>query len=89
MKYKSKVMLINKSSFESFLNTKDGENLTRLGLKTRITNSYAQKLVKFFEENHLISTKKIGRDRIITLTQKGKELQLNLFKIKELLGESY
>lgn len=56
-----------------------GSSISNLSKKTSITYSHMTKLIKKFNLGGLISTEKIGRERIIILTKKGKRAR-DLFK---------
>jgi len=63
-------------------NIKDGDYITIVGKKTRITFSHTIKIINEFEEHKLITIKKEGRLKLIFLTTLGEELQ---YKIKDII----
>lgn len=56
--------------------------ISSLAKETNITYSHMIKLIRYFSLDRIVSTEKIGRDRIVTLTAKGR-------KIKRLFREIY
>lgn len=52
-----------------------------------ITFSHALKLIHRFEQGNIITREKVGREHRIRLTEKGKQLQDHLFKVKERLEQ--
>ena len=53
-----------------------------LSKKSDLNYSHTKKVIQKYEECGFITTKKIGRDRIIALTTKGKKVAQLLLKIK-------
>ena len=62
-------------------------NMLKLTKESDLTYSHSTKLFKILEENKIITMEKIGRERIIKLTNKGKILCCKLLKINDLLSQ--
>jgi len=78
--------LVSKTAIELMLNIKDdGYNYNLLRNKDISTPSHAFGLLKMFEDKGLIRTFKKKRIRHIYLTEKGRLIQEELFKIRETL----
>lgn len=67
----------------------DGQKRKELTIKADVTLAHCFKIIEELENRSLIKKeKKIGRNVMITLTKKGKELKKHLLKIKEILEHS-
>ena len=76
--------LTHKIPVEYLLAIKDGTYIHQIHRKINMIGVYSMyKIQRVFEENGLIRTEKKGRTRYIYLTEKGKLIQEELFKLKE------
>jgi predicted transcriptional regulator len=58
-------------------------NISQLARKTGTTYSHTLKMLNILYENDIIEVKKIGREKIISITKKGKKI---LEKLSDLLS---
>ena len=78
--------LVKKTAIELMINIKDNSyNYGILKNKDISTVDHSFYLLKRFEDKELIRTLKKGRIRYISLTDKGRLIQEELFKLRELL----
>ncbi len=67
----------------TFLLKREKENIHTLSLELKRAYLQLHNTVKFLETKGLVRTEKQGRERIVTLTEKGKEIANMLKKIEE------
>jgi len=67
----------------------DGKQIEReISIRTNITESNISKMLKKYHKNGLISKEKSGREVILNLTVKGKEIKEHMRQICELIEVS-
>lgn len=75
------VIDLTKKTIKTILLIDKSKNMHKLCKITDTTYSYQIRLLKLLEVDGFITTEKIGRDRHIKLTEKGKELKWHVEKI--------
>lgn len=73
-------VLLNKSS--------ENHNLASIVRTVNTTYAHINKLVMDFEQLQLITVRKPGRDKFITLTPKGREIAIKLNETKYILDNA-
>lgn len=71
--------------FIYYINEK--ECLSKIFKKIDVNLSYGFKLLHYLEKKEILITKKTGRKKNIILTEKGKELQVNVINILNILND--
>ena len=62
---------------------KEQRNISQIALDIRATNQACSKNMKLLEERKLVTSKKNGRNKIIKITPKGKEIADSLSDLYE------
>ena len=81
------LLRIKPTKIFNLLNNIQPLNASKISTLTQTTYSHTHDLLKRWEKKLLITRKTTGRQKKIYLTTKGKELQQNLQKIKEILKD--
>ena len=76
-------LILYKAPYKIFLKIRKGSYGTNMSKQTDTTMAHIYLMIKKFESFGLVSTRRFGRTRYISLTVKGKEVQDLLKKIVE------
>lgn len=63
------------------INIEDNKNIAYITKKVDITYFYGVKIIKVLQKNEIIKLTKIGRDLLINITDKGKQIQENIKQV--------
>ena len=80
-----KLKMLRQGNINVFLNIRNGSYAQQLTKTCDITYSHLINVLQDMKRANLINLETIGRKKIITLTNKGKSVQEELFNIMEVL----
>mgnify|MGYP001585036924 CR=1 FL=1 len=84
----TKQVIFKMPSCDFFMNINDGANLTQIFKSSKAAAYYIIfNYMNIFQENRLIKTKKLGKERRVYLTERGKLLKDYLNEINGVLNE--
>lgn len=78
-------MELFRKAAEILMVIEDGVNLNQIERSLEYSYAWIFKMVNLFEKEGIVTTEKCGRNRLIYLTKKGKDIKSEIKKIKELI----
>lgn len=78
-------LFLNLAPYKIYLAIRKNCKTMYLFKESKIVYSHVETRLFLFEDNGLIESKKVGRDKIISFTEKGKKVYIELNKLLGLL----
>lgn len=78
---------LNKKYFLIFFNIDENDHALNISKKTNLTYSYTVSLINDMIDINLITTKKVGRKKVLKLTKRGLRIKCLLFMLSTTLCE--